>query len=147
MRVKLALLGVMAILALTAMACTGAEGASEAKTWQVNVSCDDFFAQGNITRNQGARVGDTIIVALCSNPSTGFQWSEVAQISDPTVLEQLEHKFVGPEAQEAVGVAGSEIWTFTALNKGTTTVSMEYSRPWAGGEKGIWTFVLTVNVE
>lgn len=147
MRAKLALLGVVAILALTAMACAGAEGVSEADTWQVNVSCDDFFAQGNITRNQEAGVGDTIIVALCSNPSTGFQWPEVAQIGDPTVLEQLEHKFVGPEAQEAVGVAGSEIWTFTALNKGTTTVSMEYSRPWEGGEKGVWTFVLTVTVE
>ena len=45
------------------------------------------------------------------------------------------------------GTAGQEIWTFKALRPGTSTISMDYSRPWEGGEKGEWTFKLTVVVK
>jgi hypothetical protein len=33
------------------------------------------------------------------------------------------------------------------MEKGTAQVSMEYSRPWEGGEQGEWTLGLTVIVE
>jgi inhibitor of cysteine peptidase len=81
---------------------------------------------------------------LCSNPTTGFLWSETAQITDQAVLQQTAHEMVSAEDQDVVGAAGSEVWTFKALKKGESTVSMEYSRPWEGGEKGEWTFSLTV---
>jgi predicted secreted protein len=42
------------------------------------------------------------------------------------------------------GAAGKETWTFKALKPGSSTVSFDYSRPWAGGEKATWRFVLTV---
>ncbi|MBM3157345.1 MAG: protease inhibitor I42 family protein [Chloroflexi bacterium] len=151
MKVKLALLGMMALVALIFAACGGAEGAAELKQWDVIASCDNFFEQGNITRNLEVAVGDTITVTLCSNASTGFKWSETAQISDPNKLEQVKHEYVAPQAggdgAPLVGAAGKEVWTFKALERGTTTVAMEYSRPWEGGEKGVWTFVLTVTVE
>jgi len=151
MKAKLAMLGMMAILALTLVACGGAEGAADLKQWEVNVSCDNFSEQGNITRNLEVAVGDTITVTLCSNASTGFQWSEMAQIGDENILEQVNHEYVAPEADgdgaPLVGAPGNEVWTFKALEKGTTTVAMEYGRPWEGGEKGVWTFVLTVVVE
>jgi len=147
MKAKLALLGMMAIVALGLMACGGAESAAELKQCEVNASCDNFSEQGNITRNLEIAVGDTIKVTLCSNASTGFQWSETAQIGAPALIQQVEHEFVAPEGEGLVGAPGNEVWTFKALEKGTTTVSMEYSRPWEGGEKGVWTFVLTVTVE
>ena len=94
-------------------------------------------------------VGDSFTVTLCSNPTTGFMWSESAQISDQTVLQQTDHQLVMPESEPPPppGTPGQEVWTFQALNKGETTVSMEYSRPWEGGEKGNWTFALTVVVK
>jgi inhibitor of cysteine peptidase len=147
MKAKLALLGMTAIVALGLMACGGAEGAAEPNQQAVNVSCDEFSGQGNITRNLEVAVGDTIKVTLCSNASTGFQWSETAQIGAPALIQQVEHKFVAPEGEGLVGAPGNEVWTFEALEKGTTTIAMEYSRPWEGGEKGVWTFVLTVAVE
>ena len=52
-----------------------------------------------------------------------------------------------PDYNLSVGGAGKEIWTFKALKKGTSTVSMEYSRPGEGGEKGHWTFVAAVIVK
>ena len=94
-------------------------------------------------------VGETFTITLYSNPSTGYQWSENAQISDQSVLEQVGHKFVYPQSETPLppGTPGQEVWTFKTVNKGTTKVSMEYSRPWESGEKGIPTFELIVVVE
>jgi inhibitor of cysteine peptidase len=147
MKAKLVLLGMVAIISLTLMACGGAESAAELKQWGISASCDNFSEQGNITKNLEVAVGDTITVTLCSNASTGFRWSEAAQIGAPALIQQVEHKFVAPEGEGLVGAPGQEVWTFKALEKGTTTIAMEYSRPWEGGEKGVWTFVLTVTVE
>ncbi|MFC1894125.1 protease inhibitor I42 family protein [Chloroflexota bacterium] len=117
----------------------------------VDVTCDEFMAQKNMSEEVEVPLNGQLVVTLCSNPTTGFQWSETAQIVDQTILEQMEHKFVSPEAKSdkapAPGTPGEELWTFKATGKGTTQVSMEYSRPWEGGEKGEWTFVLTVIVE
>ena len=101
----------------------------------------------HISKEVEVPAGGSLTVTLCSNPTTGFQWSESAQISDESVLEQVDHEFVPPEAENIVGGAGKEVWTFKALKKGTTEVSMEYSRPWEGGEKAEWTFTVTVVVK
>jgi len=113
------------------------------------ISCDDFIANNHITKQIDVNVGDTFTVLLCSNPSTGFQWVEDAQISDQPILKQTGHSFISPESDPPPppGTPGQEIWIFEALGEGTTTVSMAYSRPWEGGEKGEWTFKLTVSVK
>ena len=90
--------------------------------------------------------GGSVTVMLESNPTTGFSWSEDAQISDPAVLEQVSHEYVAPDS-EMVGATGQEVWKFKALKEGKATVYMEYSRPWEGGEKAEWTYTLTVTVK
>jgi inhibitor of cysteine peptidase len=130
------------ILLLCLPSCT--TGAS------VEVSCDDFMQQKHISKEVGVAVGDSFTVTLCSNATTGFQWSESAQISDPTVIQQMKHESVPPGTEEAeglVGAPGKEVWTFKALKKGTSTINLEYSRPWEGGEQGEWTFNLTVVIK
>ena len=91
-------------------------------------------------------VDGTLTVILCSNPTTGFQWSESPEISDPTILQQLDHEFIPAEAENIVGGAGKELFTFKTLKKGAAIIHFEYSRPWEGGEKGEWTFDLEVQV-
>jgi len=88
-------------------------------------------------------------LTLGSNPTTGFQWSEEAQISDAGILKQTSHEFVGPDSDPPPppGTPGQEVWTFEALKAGTGQISMEYSRPWEGGEKAEWTYTLTVTVK
>ena len=88
-------------------------------------------------------VAGTLTVTLESNPTTGFQW-ELASISDQAVLEKQSNTFDDPEDTGMVGAPGKEVWTFRALKKGTSTISMEYGRPWEGGEKGVETFTLNV---
>ena len=141
MKSKLILTCAVVAASLCLFACTPRQAS-------VDVSCDEFYEQNHISKEVDVAVGDSFTVTLCSNPTTGFQW-ESAQISDQTVLQQTDHKFVPPpERPEPVeGEAGKEVWTFKALKKGTTEVSLEYSRPWEEGEKGEWTFVLTVTVK
>ena len=117
----------------------------------IEVSCEDFQEDHHRTEDIEVKVGDEFTMTLCSNPTTGFTWSEVAIISDQTVIEQIDHRFVSPETKgnksSAPGTPGQDVWTFKALKEGTTTISMEYSRPWQGGEKGEWTFELTVKID
>jgi inhibitor of cysteine peptidase len=144
MKSKLILTLVLVAASLCVFACSPAP-----KEVSVEASCDDFMKLQHISQEVEVPADGSLTVTLCSNPSTGFQWSESAQISDHTVLEQVDHKFVSPkrEPPPPPGTPGQEVWTFKALKQGTSTVSMEYSRPWEGGEKGAWTFVLAVVVK
>jgi inhibitor of cysteine peptidase len=140
MKLRMIPIFAMLILSLWLAACTPAPGTS------ANVSCDDFDKQPHISKQMTVVAGNTFTVTLCSNATTGFQWSESAQISDQTVVQQTGHELMPPENTSLMGAPGKEIWTFKALKKGTSTITMEYSRPWEGGEKGVWTFNLTVAV-
>ena len=115
------------------------------KAW-VEVTCDEFYDNQHINTMLEVQIGETFEVKLCSNPTTGFQWSEKAQISEVAVLRQEDHKFIGPESEPSPpsGTPGQEVWNFKALKEGSSTIFFEYSRPWEGGEKGEWT--CTVNV-
>jgi len=139
MKSKLVLMCAMVATSLSLCACSPA----------IDVSCDDFMNLQHISQEVEVTVDGSFTVTLCSNPSTGFQWSESAQISDQTVLQQTAYEFVPPTdgLLLAPGTPGKEIWTFQALKKGDSTVSMEYSQPWEGGEEATWTFNLTVTVE
>ena len=149
MRLWIVLVIATVAASLTLWGCMEMTNASAAEQASVEISCDDFIKSHHISlsRTIEISVGDSLNVTLCSNPTTGFQWSELAQISDQTLLQQIDHQFVPPQEQDVEGAAGKEIWTFNALKKGTSNISMEYSRPWEGGEKGEWTFTLYVVVK
>ena len=145
MKIKSTLILTAIVFSMLLVAC----GAPSQKVW-VEVSCDEFNDNNHIKAMPALEVhlGETEMfeVKLCSNPTTGFKWSENAQISDTAVLVQEDHKFIGPESEPPPppGTPGQEVWTFKALKEGSSTIFFEYSRPWEGGEKGEWT--CTVNV-
>jgi len=113
----------------------------------IEISCDEFGTQKHITKEVEIPNPSSQIVILCANPTTGFQWTESAQISDETVIYQYEHNFVPPDEENVVGDPGKNVWTFKTLKQGTSTITFNYSRPWEGGEKGEWTFTLVVIVK
>ena len=141
MKSKLILVGVVVAVLLSLVACTSAP-----KQAEVSVDIDDFMEVQHISQEVEVAVDGSLTVTLGSNQTTGFKW-ELAEITDESVLEYVDDEYVPPEDTGVVGAGGKEVWTFTALKKGTTEVSMEYSRPWEGGEKAEWTFVLTVVVK
>jgi predicted secreted protein len=64
------------------------------------------------------------------------------------VLQEAGHKYVPYENTDPPlpGVGGKELWGFRTLMEGKSTISMEYSQPWEGGEQAAETFVMTVVV-
>ncbi len=141
MKAKLILMGIVVVALLSLVACSSA-----AEQAEVSVDIDDFMEQKHISKEVEVAADGSLTVMLGSNPTTGFKW-ELAEITDESVLEYVDDEYVPPEDTGVVGAGGKEVWTFTALKKGTTEVSMEYGRPWEGGEKAEWTFVLTVVVK
>ena len=141
MKSKLMLVSVVTATLFLLAACSPAS-----KEASVDIPCRDFIIDPHISQQMEVTIDSSLTVTLCSNPTTGFRWSESAQISDQTVLQQTDHKFE-PLEGGASGADGQEIWTFKALKKGTSITSMKYSRPWEGGEKGKCTFTLTVVVK
>ena len=93
-------------------------------------------------------VGESLVLALESNRTTGFQWALVEN-SDQTALQHAGHKYVPYENTDPPlpGVGGKELWSFKALKEGKSTIFMEYSQPWDGGIKQARTFTLTVVVK
>ena len=93
--------------------------------------------------------GGSVVVTLESNPSTGYQW----RLADLThaVVEKADQEFTALEAanngEPLVGAGGKEVWTFRALDKGKSTISLEYRRPWEKDADPAETFSLTIVVE
>lgn len=141
MKAKLIIICTMALLLFAGLtACAPSAGGD------INLSCDDFSANNNIAKSISVSAGSTFTVTLCSNATTGYMWSENASIGDTSVVEQVSQQFVEPSS-DMIGAAGKQVWTFKALKAGTTTISMDYSRDWEGGEKGTWTFKLNATVK
>ena len=138
MKTKLILLtSIIVVMSLCLFGCSS--GGSVAPS---EVSVDESYNGKQVE----IAVDGTLTVTLESNQTTGFQW-ELTSISDQSVLEKESNTYEDPEDTGMVGAPGKEVWIFKALKKGTSTISMEYSRPWEGGEKGAETFTLNVAVK
>jgi predicted secreted protein len=116
----------------------------------VTLSAEDFSQQTQISRQVEVKTGDVFSVALDSNATTGFSWTEQAKIGGGKILTQTGHQYIASRSsadKPVTGMAGIEEWTFSASQAGSTTATMSHSRPWDGGEKDVRMFVLTVVVK
>jgi len=70
-----------------------------------------------------------ILIALESNPTTGYSWQASF---DATALELVEQTYeLGDYAKEdVVGAGGTELFRFKALKSGTVQITFDYQRPW-----------------
>ncbi len=145
MKSKLFLTGIVVAILPALLACSSSK---PIETVQRMVSCDAFTENNHPTGEVEIEVGGKLTVILCSNPATGFKWPESAGISNQTVLGQTGHEFViVSDAEDEMEPDGKDEWTFTALEIGTSEITMEYSQPGEGGEKAKWSFTLTVVVK
>jgi inhibitor of cysteine peptidase len=91
--------------------------------------------------------GWLVTITLESNATTGFKW-ELSEPVDEGMLALIKSEYIPnsetSQDEPVAGAGGTEVWTFETLAPGDTTISMAYSRPWEGGEKGAKTFTLTI---
>ncbi|MBA7645459.1 hypothetical protein ES703_53217 [subsurface metagenome] len=111
----------------------------------ISIPIGEFQNQPHIDVVMSTVVGGELTVTLGSNPTTGYQWSENAEISDENIIKQISHAFVAPGIDKPPGTPGEEVWTFKALKKGTTTILLEYCRSWTGA--GLWAVTITANIK
>lgn len=88
-------------------------------------------------------VGQTLVLSLASNPTTGYQWG-IAEL-DEAILRETDHQYKA-DWPVTIGSGGKEVWRFQALNSGTTRLSLEYTRPWEENAEAIQTYTVEVMV-
>jgi inhibitor of cysteine peptidase len=89
-------------------------------------------------------VGQEFIIALGSNPTTGYSWQASY---DEGMLELVESTYdAGETGDDVVGAGGVELFRFLALEVGETEITLVYAQHWEGGNTGD-TKVFTVVIE
>jgi inhibitor of cysteine peptidase len=124
--VKIRLLVTVAMLVSSMLVGCTLETRDAPSTKTLQVPMDDVLNQNSITQNITLAVGNTLKLRLGSNYTTPYRWTPDATIGDPGIVQQTSHVFVQPTT-DALGAPGTEVWTFTALKAGTTTISTQYS--------------------
>jgi len=102
------------------------------------------YTDPEVTIDVGANDEFVILIALESNPSTGYSWEASY---DETRLELVEETYeLGEYAKQGlVGAGGTELFRFKALKSGEANITMEYKRPWE--EEVLEQKVFTVEVK
>lgn len=147
MKAKLTLVGLLAVasIAVTLLALSAGgvnQAVAEGEAEQIDL---DASYNG---QEIDAAVGELLIITLESNPNTGFRW-ELSEPINESLLALIDSRYEpgGNAEQSMVGTGGNEVWTFEALTNGVAKISMEYSRPWEGGEKAVKTLEVTVTIK
>ena len=73
-------------------------------------------------------VGETLLVELAGNPTTGFEWTEDDPVS--AILEPQSSEYVQDEAPgDMVGAGGTYRFRYEAIAEGEDVLSLTYARP------------------
>ena len=75
-----------------------------------------------------AKLGETIVLQFPASPTTGYSWTLRGRIDVNVVaLVGIDYE---AEANAVAGSGGLTRVTFEAVGRGTTTVTLDYRRPW-----------------
>ncbi|MGD9117165.1 MAG: protease inhibitor I42 family protein [Dehalococcoidia bacterium] len=99
--------------------------------------CAGVKTYKDVGDNIDISVGGEFIIALSSNPTTGYTWQASY---DETMLELVGGEpTYEPEEEgdgEMVGSGGTDFFRFKALKAGAVEITMTYAQHWEGGETG-----------
>ncbi|MFI6999791.1 protease inhibitor I42 family protein [Nocardia sp. NPDC050175] len=102
---------------------------------------------GDNGQERRVAVGQSLVVTLPANPSTGYMW-QITELDANLLQAQGDPGFKpDPNVPVAPGSGGGTVWTFVGKAAGTTKLSMDYLRPWEQGVEPAQTYSLTIKVE
>ncbi len=108
-------LAVLAIVALLAGCGGGGDDSTPPQTKEKVYEAGDSISVSN---------GDTFVIALEANPSTGYSWEAVSNDN----VEFVKSKQV-QGGSNAIGAPGTQQLTFKAVQTGSSTLTLNYLRP------------------
>lgn len=88
--------------------------------------------------------GQAFDIVLPSNPSTGYRWDLVREL-DANLLQPVEQTYIA-EQPVLPGSGGVDVWTFSAIGTGETTIELGYYSP-SGDEQPQETVIFSIRVE
>lgn len=91
--------------------------------------------------------GQTLVIRLESNPSTGYSWGRTDTDSTILVQEGEAEYSADVSSQNRVGAGGVETLRFKAAQAGETSLELGYRRVWEEGVDPIQTFQVQVTVQ
>ena len=86
--------------------------------------------------------GQEFKITLGSNRTTGFMW-ELAAPLDESVVKLSGSEYKAPQSR-LEGAGGAEVWTFRAVGRGQTTITIKYARPWEKDKPPVRTIVFRI---
>lgn len=107
------------------------------------------LAAADHDRPVDVKVGDTVVVRLDANRTTGYNWLLPEGYQAEKVLLPLHPTSrydTNINGFYAMGVGGVEIWEFQAVNAGNVSLMLEYRRSFEPGIKPLKTLVFPVRV-
>lgn len=81
-----------------------------------------------LDRIVGVKVGERFIIALDSNPTTGYEWGVEFEPNFITHDDERDRNFY--RTSEDIGAGGKEEFEFQPLKSGKTEIIMRYKRAW-----------------
>jgi len=126
----------IALLTLLA-ALTVATGCSPQQQ-EVKASIDDNG------REMQLKKGQTLVVTLEGNPTTGYSWEVVEPLNEQVLRQAGEPEF--QQESDLVGAGGVQILRFEAVNAGKMTLKLIYHRPWERDVEPLETYSIQVVV-
>lgn len=73
--------------------------------------------------------GQTLILSLPSNPTTGYRWV-VTDDAAPQLESLGPEVYSNPKVETLIGADGQSTWRFKAATEGDATLRLAYKRPW-----------------
>ena len=89
-------------------------------------------------------IGDTLVVRLAANPSTGYAWGRSAA---PAQLQLVDSMTINLTAGDRVGAPAEQLFHFVARANGRAHLSFLYRRPWESEVPAADSVHMTVLVE
>ena len=95
-------------------------------------------------RDIDLNAGETLIVRLPSNPSTGYNWIVAGE---PSPLELQKSTFQKKSSNsKVVGASGTSVFRLSASSSGISNLTLVYRRSWEYNTPPMKTFSVRVNV-
>ena len=86
--------------------------------------------------------GDTLVIRLPDNPTTGFRWA--VDSFDSEVMTRLQEEY--SSASSAIGGGGLRRFAFQASSTGSSVIALKLWRSWEGEGSVRSRFQVTVKV-
>ncbi|MEU7138107.1 protease inhibitor I42 family protein [Nocardia sp. NPDC046473] len=139
------------LLGLAVVGCGKNDSSSDATSSAVPTSTQGpapvTAGEGDNGQERRVAVGQSLVVTLPANPSTGYMW-QITELDANLLQAQGDPGFKpDPNVPVAPGSGGGSVWTFVGKAAGITKLSMDYLRPWEQGVEPAQTYSLTIKVE